>query len=166
MPVLSRGVVARTFGPPAAAAAACCCCCCCCLLKRVAHPWPLKGGVKPRQGKPSSVNMGPVTDVRFPDPPPPSHDIHDPPGAQSPSPAACEWDSCPATHNGCFCLLASLPCRLPHAPRTCPWSMHCPKLRPQHVVCGQTLRVNSCGPLTQRRMLGGELVGFSTMSNP
>ena len=25
------------------------------LLKRVAHPWPLKGGVKPRQGKPSSV---------------------------------------------------------------------------------------------------------------
>ena len=28
---------------------------CCCSLKRVAHPWPLKGGVKPRQGKPSSV---------------------------------------------------------------------------------------------------------------
>ena len=36
---------------------------CCCLLllllllllKRVAHPWPLKAGVKPRQGKPSSV---------------------------------------------------------------------------------------------------------------
>ena len=37
---------------------------CCCLLlllllllllKRVAHPWTLKGGVKPRQGKPSSV---------------------------------------------------------------------------------------------------------------
>ena len=27
----------------------------CCLLKRVAHPWPLKGGVNPRQGKPSSV---------------------------------------------------------------------------------------------------------------
>ena len=25
------------------------------LLKRVAHPWTLKGGVKPRQGKPSSV---------------------------------------------------------------------------------------------------------------
>ena len=25
------------------------------LLKHVAHPWPLKGGVKPRQGKPSSV---------------------------------------------------------------------------------------------------------------
>ena len=25
------------------------------LLKRVAHPWPLKGGVKPRQGNPSSV---------------------------------------------------------------------------------------------------------------
>ena len=25
------------------------------LLKRVAHPWPLKGGVKPRQGKPSLV---------------------------------------------------------------------------------------------------------------
>ena len=39
----------------------CCCCCCCCLLllllKRVAHPWTLKGGVKPRQGKPSSVKM-------------------------------------------------------------------------------------------------------------
>ena len=34
---------------------AACCCCCCCLLKRVAQPWPLKGGVKPRQGKPSSV---------------------------------------------------------------------------------------------------------------
>ena len=55
MPVLSPGVVARTFGPPAA----CCCCCCCCLLllllKRVAQPWTLKGGVKPRQGKPSSV---------------------------------------------------------------------------------------------------------------
>ena len=31
------------------------CCCCLLLLKRVAHPWPLKGGVKPRQGKPSSV---------------------------------------------------------------------------------------------------------------
>ena len=30
-------------------------CCCLLLLKRVAHPWPLKGGVKPRQGKPSSV---------------------------------------------------------------------------------------------------------------
>ena len=29
--------------------------CCCCLLKRVAQPWPLKGRVKPRQGKPSSV---------------------------------------------------------------------------------------------------------------
>ena len=52
MPVLSRGAVARTFYAPA------------CLLlllllllllKRVAHPWPLKGGVKPRQGKPSSV---------------------------------------------------------------------------------------------------------------
>ena len=28
---------------------------CSCLLKRVAQPWPLKGGVKPRQGKPSSV---------------------------------------------------------------------------------------------------------------
>ena len=35
---------------------------CCCLLlllllllKRVAHHWPLKGGVKPREGKPSSV---------------------------------------------------------------------------------------------------------------
>ena len=40
---------------------ACCCCllllllAACCLLKRVAQPWPLKGGVKPRQGKPSSV---------------------------------------------------------------------------------------------------------------
>ena len=39
-----------------------CACClllllaaCCCLLKRVAQPWPLKGGVKPGQGKPSSV---------------------------------------------------------------------------------------------------------------
>ena len=30
-------------------------CCCLLLLKRVAHPWPLKSGVKPRQGKPSSV---------------------------------------------------------------------------------------------------------------
>ena len=29
--------------------------CCLLLLKRVAHPWTLKGGVKPRQGKPSSV---------------------------------------------------------------------------------------------------------------
>ena len=29
--------------------------CCRCLLKRVAQPWPLKGRVKPRQGKPSSV---------------------------------------------------------------------------------------------------------------
>ena len=34
--------------------------CCCCLLlllllKCVAHTWPLKGGVKLRQGKPSSV---------------------------------------------------------------------------------------------------------------
>ena len=27
----------------------------CYLLKRVAEPWPLQGGVKPRQGKPSSV---------------------------------------------------------------------------------------------------------------
>ena len=35
--------------------AAACCCYCCCLLKRVAHPWTLKGGVKPQQGKPSSV---------------------------------------------------------------------------------------------------------------
>ena len=37
---------------------ACCCCCCCLLLlllQRVAHPWTLKGGVKPRQGKPNSV---------------------------------------------------------------------------------------------------------------
>ena len=43
----------------AATAAACCCYCCCLLLllllKCVAHPWTLKGGVKPRQGKPSSV---------------------------------------------------------------------------------------------------------------
>ena len=30
-------------------------CCFLLLLKRVAHPWSLKGGVKPRQGKPSSV---------------------------------------------------------------------------------------------------------------
>ena len=29
--------------------------CCLLLLKRVAHPWPPKGGVKPRQGKHSSV---------------------------------------------------------------------------------------------------------------
>ena len=52
MPVLSHGVVTRTFGP-----AACCCCLLLLLLllKRVAHPWTLKGGVKPRQGKPSSV---------------------------------------------------------------------------------------------------------------
>ena len=34
---------------------ACCCCCLLLLLKRVAHPWPLKGGVKPRKGKHSSV---------------------------------------------------------------------------------------------------------------
>ena len=33
----------------------CACGCCCCLLKCVAQPWPLKGGVKPRQGNPSSV---------------------------------------------------------------------------------------------------------------
>ena len=50
MPVLSRGVVARTFGPSAA-----CCCILLLLLNLVAHPWPLKGGVKPRQGKPNSV---------------------------------------------------------------------------------------------------------------
>ena len=50
--VLSHRVFARTFGPPIAAA----CCYCCCLLKCVAHPWTLKSGVKPRQGKPSSVN--------------------------------------------------------------------------------------------------------------
>ena len=31
------------------------CACCLPLLTRVAQPWPLKGGVKPRQGKPSSV---------------------------------------------------------------------------------------------------------------
>ena len=42
---------------------ACYCCllllllaaCCLLLLKRVAQPWPLKGGLQPRQGKPSSV---------------------------------------------------------------------------------------------------------------
>ena len=34
---------------------ACCCYCCCCLLKRVAQPWTLKGGVKPRRVKRSSV---------------------------------------------------------------------------------------------------------------
>ena len=37
----------------------CCYCCCCCflllLLKCVAHPWTLKGGVKPLEGKPRSV---------------------------------------------------------------------------------------------------------------
>ena len=45
-------------------------CCCCCLLKRVAQPWPLKGGVKPRQGKPSSViNM--YNSSHFLHPPPP-----------------------------------------------------------------------------------------------
>ena len=47
---LSRGVGARTFYARAA-----CCCCLLLLLKRVAQPWPLKGAVKPRQGKPSSV---------------------------------------------------------------------------------------------------------------
>ena len=56
--------------------------CCCCLLlllllllllKRVAHPWTLKGGVKPRQGKPSSViktrtrtELGPSLAQRIP----------------------------------------------------------------------------------------------------
>ena len=45
--------------------------CCCCLLKRVARPWPLKGGVKPRQGKPSSViksrfELGPSWVLVFP----------------------------------------------------------------------------------------------------
>ena len=44
--------------------AAACCCCCCCLLERVAQPWPLKGGVKPRQGKPSSVKI--QSKVSFP----------------------------------------------------------------------------------------------------
>ena len=34
---------------------ACCCLLLLMLLKRVAHPWPLKGGVKPGQGEPSSV---------------------------------------------------------------------------------------------------------------
>ena len=33
----------------------------CCLPKRVAHPWTLKGGVKPRQGKPTSVNTLQIT---------------------------------------------------------------------------------------------------------
>ena len=32
-----------------------CCCCLLLLLKCVAHAWTLKGGVKPRQGKPTSV---------------------------------------------------------------------------------------------------------------
>ena len=30
---------------------------CLLLLNRVAHPWPLKGGGKPREGKPSSVTL-------------------------------------------------------------------------------------------------------------
>ena len=34
--------------------------CCLLLLTRVAQPWPLKGGVKPRQGKPSSVIKTPT----------------------------------------------------------------------------------------------------------
>ena len=34
------------------------------LLKCVAHPWPLKGGVKPRQGKPSSVIKDKLTTFR------------------------------------------------------------------------------------------------------
>ena len=34
-----------------------CCCCLLLLLKRVGHPWTLKGGVKPQQGKPSLVNI-------------------------------------------------------------------------------------------------------------
>ena len=50
MPVLTRGVVARTFYAPA-----CLLLLLLLLLKRVAQPWSLKGGVKPRQGKPSSV---------------------------------------------------------------------------------------------------------------
>ena len=55
MPVLSRGVVARTFQAPACLLACLLLLLLLLLLKRVAHPWPLKGGVKPRQGKPSSV---------------------------------------------------------------------------------------------------------------
>ena len=51
MPVLNRGVVARTFGLPAWLLLLLLLL----LLKRVAHPWTLKGGVNPRQGKPSSV---------------------------------------------------------------------------------------------------------------
>ena len=50
MPVLCHGAVARTFGLPA-----CLLLLLLLLLKRAAHPWTLKGGVKPRQGKPSSV---------------------------------------------------------------------------------------------------------------
>ena len=38
-----------------AAAAAAACCCLLLLLECVAHPWTLKGGIKPGQGKPSSV---------------------------------------------------------------------------------------------------------------
>ena len=55
MPLLSRGVVSRTFQAPAACLLLAAAACCLLLLKRVAQPWPLKGGVKPRQGKPSSV---------------------------------------------------------------------------------------------------------------
>ena len=50
MPVLSHGAAARSFLASAAA-----CCLLLLLLKRVAQPWTLKGGVKPPQGKPSSV---------------------------------------------------------------------------------------------------------------
>ena len=53
MPVLSHGAAARTFGSPVA----CCLLACLLLLKCVAHPWTLKSGVKPRQGKPGSVNL-------------------------------------------------------------------------------------------------------------
>ena len=45
----SQGLLDRLLLAAAAAAAACC------LQKCVAHPWTLKSGVKPQQGKPSSV---------------------------------------------------------------------------------------------------------------
>ena len=46
----SKGVFLRLL-------AACCCCYCLLLLKCVAHPWTLRRGVKPQQGKPSSVKI-------------------------------------------------------------------------------------------------------------
>ena len=51
MPVLSHSADAGTFYSPVAVAAAWLLL----LLKCVAHPWTLKRGVKPRQGKPNSV---------------------------------------------------------------------------------------------------------------